>query len=99
MGMMKILLKIVLLPIYTALALLFWVSIFITGFTSYILYLVSGLCFLITMVSLGMGLTGSGEALEMLTGSLVIFLIPQIADWIVDRIAAVWYQLGEFLHS
>lgn len=96
--MMKILLKIVLLPIDAAVTLLFWVSVFITGLTSYILYLVSGLCFLITIVSLGMGLTGSGEALEMLVGSLVTFLIPQIADWIVDRIAAARYQLDEFLH-
>lgn len=96
---MKILLKLLVLPVLPVLMLVFWAGVFVTGFSSVILNLLSGVFFLVAVLSYLMGIATGAEALKMLAIGFVIFLIPHMADWILERIAVIRYGLADFIKS
>lgn len=96
---MKILLKLLVLPVLPVLMLVFWTGVFVTGFSTVILNLLSGVFFLVAVLSYLMGIATGPEALKMLAIGFVIFLIPHMADWILERIAVIRYVLADFIKS
>lgn len=96
---MKILLKLLVLPVLPVLVLMFWAGVFVTGFSTVILNLLSGVFFLVAVLSYLMGIAAGAEALKMLAIGFVIFLIPHMADWILERIAVIRYVLADFIKS
>lgn len=96
---MKILLKLLVLPVLPVLMLVFWAGVFVTGFSTVILNLLSGVFFLVAVLSYLMGIAAGAEALKMLAIGFVIFMIPHMADWILERIAVIRYVLADFIKS
>ena len=99
MALIKIFFKLLVLPLIVAVALIQWVGIFLTQFSTVIFNLLAGLMFLIAaagwMFSIGTG----EEALQMLTVAFAVFIIPHIVEWLIIRIAAINYGLREFIKS
>ena len=54
---------------------------------------------MITLDRLKFGVCTDMEALKMLKVSFVIFIIPQIAEWLIERIADINYGLRDFIKS
>lgn len=99
MRVMKILLKLMILPILPVLILIFWIGVFVTGFSSVIFNLLSGVFFGVAVLSYLMGIAAGAEAMEMLAVGFAIFIVPHIAEWFLARIALIRYGLGNFLKS
>ena len=97
--MVKLMLKLVVLPLIAIVTLIQWLAIFFTGFTAVIFNLFSGLMFLVAVGSFVMGLEKGSEALKMLALSFGIFIIPHIAEWCIMRIASLNYCLRDFISS
>lgn len=99
MFLIKLLLKLLVLPIVAAVTLIQWVGIFITQFSTVIFNLFAGLIFLIAVAGFLFGIGTGAETLQMLTVSFIVFIIPHIAEWLIIRIAAINYGLRDFIKS
>ncbi len=96
---MKLLLKIVALPLMLGVTLIQWVGLFIISFSAIFFNILAGLIFTIAALSFCLGLEAGTECLKMLALSFSIFIIPHIGEWIVARVAIVNYGLRDFIKS
>ena len=99
MGLIKLIIKLLVLPLIVAVTLIQWVGIFFTQFSTAIFNLLAGLVFLITVIGFVFGVTAGAEAVKMLAVAFVVFIIPHIAEWLIVRVAALNYGLRDFIKS
>ena len=90
MGLIKLIIKILVLPLVAAVTLIQWVGIFFTQFSTVIFNLLAGLMFRIS---------AGAETLRLLAVAFVVFIIPHIAEWLIIRIAVINYGLRDFIKS
>ena len=99
MVLLRLILKMLVLPLIAAVTLIQWAGIFLTQFSSVIFNLLAGLMFLIAVAGWMFGIATGAETLKMMTVAFVVFIIPHIAEWLIIRIAAINYGLREFIKS
>ena len=99
MFLIKLLLKLLVLPIIAAVTLIQWVGIFLTQFSTVIFNLLAGLIFLIAVAGFMFGIGTGAETLQMLAVGFVVFIIPHIAEWLIIRIAVINCGLRDFIKS
>ena len=99
MALIRMLFKLMALPLIVAVTIIQWVGIFLTGFSGIIFNLFAGLIFLITLICFALGVTAGIEALKMLAVGFVIFIIPYIAEWLIVRVVTLNYGLRDFIKS
>ena len=99
MALIKMFLKLLVLPLIVAVTLIQWVGIFFTSFSAIIFNLLAGLMFLIAVAGWMFGIGTGADTLRMLAVAFVVFIIPHIAEWLIIRIAAINYGLREFIKS
>ena len=99
MVLLRLILKMLALPLITAVTLLQWAGIFLTQFSSVIFNLLAGLMFLLSVVGWLMGIITGTETMRMLAVGFVVFIIPHIAEWLIVRIAVINCNLRDFLKS
>lgn len=99
MFLIKLLLKVLLLPLIGVITLIQGGGIFLTGFSTVLLELLAGTIFLIAVAGLLMGICTGAETIQMLAVGFVFFLIPRIAEWIIIKMVAINYCLINLLKS
>ena len=99
MRLIKLLHKLLAVPIIVAVTLIQWVGIFLTQFSTIVFNLLARLIFLIAVAGLMLGIGTGAEAVQMMMVAFVIFIIPHFAEWLIARISAVNYRLREFIKS
>jgi hypothetical protein len=99
MLLLKLLLKAVLLPVILALTILEWVGVFLTSFGSVILFILSGIVFLIAILSWTLQIAPVEEIFMMLTIAFAVFMMPHVGEWLVGRIAALNVMLKSFIRA
>ena len=99
MALIKIIFKLMVLPLIAAVTLIQWVGIFLTQLSTVIFNLLAGLVFLIAVAGWMFGIGTGADTLRMLAIAFVVFIIPHIAEWLIIRIAAINYGLREFIKS
>ena len=99
MVFLRLMLKILVLPLIVAVTLIQWAGIFLTQFSSVIFNLLAGLMFLLSVVGWLMGIITGTETMRMLAVGFVVFIIPHIAEWLIVRIAVINCNLRDFLKS
>ena len=99
MFLIKLLLKVFLLPLIGVITLIQWGGIFLTSFSTVLLDLLAGTIFLIAIAGLLMGISAGAETIQTLAVGFVFFLIPRIAEWIIIKVAAINCCLRNLLKS
>lgn len=99
MVLLRLILKILALPLIAAVTLLQWAGIFLTQFSSVIFNLLAGLMFVLSVIGWLMGISTGAETMRMLAVGFVIFIIPHIAEWLIVRITVFNCNLRDFLKS
>lgn len=99
MVFLRLMLKILALPLIAAVTLIQWAGIFLTQFSSVIFNLLAGLIFLLSVVGWLMEICTGAETMRMLAVGFVVFIIPHIAEWLIVRIAVINCNLRGFLKS
>ena len=99
MVFLRLMLKILVLPLIAAVTLIQWAGIFLTQFSSVIFNLLAGLMFLLSVIGWLMGICTGAETMRMLAVGFVVFIIPHIAEWLIVRIAVINCNLRNFLKS
>lgn len=99
MFLLRLLLKLILLPVMLAVTLLQWVGIFLTGFSSVIFYILSVIVFLTAVLSWAFQIAPGVEVLKMLAIAFVVFIVPHIGEWFVGRISDLNGGLRAFIRA
>ena len=99
MVLLRLILKILAMPLIAAVTLIQWAGIFLTQFSSVIFNLLAGLMFLLSVIGWLMGICTGAETMRMLAVGFVVFIIPHIAEWLIVRIAVINCNLRNFLKS
>ena len=89
MGLIKLIIKLLVLPLIVAVTLIQWIGIFFTQFSTVIFNLLAGLMFLITIAGWMFGISAGAETLQLLA----------VAEWLIIRIAVINYGLRDFIKS
>ena len=95
----KLILKALTLPLMAAMILFQWIGIFLNSLSSVVAGILAFLFILTGTASLLFGLASGPEFLKMMITAFVIFLIPHIGNWIVERIALLRFLIGDFIRS
>lgn len=99
MGLIKRIIKLLVLPLIVAVTMIQWVGIFFTQFSTVIFNLLAGLMFLLSVVGWLMGICTGAETIRMLAVGFGVFIIPHIVEWLIVRIAVINCNLRDFLKS
>lgn len=99
MFLLKLLLKLTLVPVMLAVTLIQWAGIFLMGFSSVIFYILSGVIFLTAILSWAFQAAPVMEVLRMLIIAFAVFIVPNIGEWIVGRIGALNAALRGFIRA
>ena len=99
MFLLKLIVKIILLPVMLVIILAQWIGIFLTGLAGGIMNILAFLFALVAGAAFLLGLASGPEALKMLAVGFVLFIMPMIAERIIMRITAIRCNLAEFISS
>ncbi len=99
MFLLKLIGKIILIPIMLALTLIQWAGIFLNSISGVLLGILAFVFALTGIASLVFGLVSGPEALKMIAIGFVIFMIPVIGEWFVNVIIAANTGLRDFIRS
>ena len=99
MFLLKLIGKIILIPIMLALTLIQWIGIFLNSLSGVVLGILAFIFALTGIASLAFGLASGPEALKMIAAGFVIFMIPLIGEWFVGMIIAANAGLRDFIRS
>ena len=99
MKLIRWIVKIILLPVVGILTLAQWIGIFLNSISGVVMGILSFLIVLTGTASLLFGLASGPEFWKMIITAFVIFLIPHIGDWMIERITLLRYLVGDFIRS
>lgn len=99
MIILKILAKVIVLPIMILVLIAQWIGVFFTGIVATVLGILSVLFWGFALVGLLFSAITGHEAIEMMAVAFVVFIIPQICAWMVNVLGAFRETLGDFLRS
>ncbi|MCD8147389.1 MAG: CD1845 family protein [Clostridiales bacterium] len=99
MTLLKLPLKLIALPVALAVTIAKWAGVFLTSFAGAIFYLLSGLCFVLAVLSYLMGISTGAEAIRMLVIGFVAFVLPFAAGWVIGVVDALSDSLWDFIKS
>lgn len=99
MRLIKIPLKLLALALSAVLLLIIAVVTFVTSWSSWIINLFSGLCFLVGIGIYLTGLADGHEALRVLAVGCIVYCVPILVSTILGNIGKIRLDLGKFLRS
>ena len=99
MTVLKVIAKLLLLPVVIALTIIQWAGIFLNSISGVILGILAFIFALTGIASLAFGLASGPEAMKMIAAGFAIFMIPVIGEWFVTLLALVIDGLHRFLWS
>ena len=99
MQLIRWIVKIILLPVACVLTLIQWIGIFLNSISGVVMGILSFLFVLTGTASLLFGLASGPEFWKMIITAFVIFLIPHIGNWLIERIALLRCLVGDFIRS
>lgn len=99
MMLFKILMKIVLVPVWILTVLAQGIGAFFSGIAGIVLGLLSVLLWILAITGVVFGGCTGQEAMQMIAMSLGAFLITQLCHWMLEIIVAFRCFLGEKIRS
>lgn len=99
MFLIKLPIKIILLPVVLLLTLFEWIGIFLTSISSILTNLLSGVFFLTALLSYAFGQSTGHETLVIMATAFVIFILPYIAAWAIARLIILKEIIKAFIWS
>lgn len=99
MSVFRIIAKILLIPVVVVLTVIQWIGIFLNSISGVILGILAFIFALTGIVSLTFRLVSGSEAMNMITAGFVIFMVPVMGEWFVERIMTLRRIIDCFIRS
>lgn len=96
---LRLLAKLILLPVSLAVTVIQWVMLFLNCFSSVIFSILSGVVFLIALLSRLFGISTGMETLQTLLISFVLFMIPVIGGKLIEWVMSFRTAVSRFIRS
>lgn len=98
-SLLKLPFKLIALPVALAVTIAKCIGVFLTSFAGVLFYILSGLCFVLAVLSYLMGIQTGAEAIRMLAIGFVAFILPFVAGWVIGVVDALSDSLWDFIRS
>ncbi|MCD8368141.1 MAG: CD1845 family protein [Clostridiales bacterium] len=98
-SLLKLPFKLLALPVALAVTIAKWIGVFLTSFAGVIFYILSGLCFVLAILSYLMGISTGAETIRMLVIGFVLFVVPFAAGWVIGVVDTLSDSLWDFIKS
>ena len=92
MVIVKLIIRILLLPVRISLTIVQLVVMFITWLSATVFHILSGIICITAILGYGFGQETGTEALRMLAAGFVLYILPMLGEWLVIKIA-VWKMM------
>lgn len=99
MILIKVLLKLLVLPVLLLVLIAQWIGGFFTGIAAVVLGILSVLFWGFALVGLLFGAITGHEAVEMMIAAFIVFIIPQICGWMINVLGTFRLVLSDFIRS
>lgn len=99
MFLLKLIMKMILMPVMLVIILFQWIGIFMTGVAGGVLNILAFLFALVAGAAFLLELASGAEALKLLAIGFILFILPVIAEWIIIGITALRCSLVDFIRS
>ena len=99
MFLLKLIMKMILMPVMLVIILFQWIVIFLTGLAGDVLNILAFLFALIAGAAFLLGLASGPEVLKLLAVGFVLFILPVMAERIIIGITALRCNLADFIRS
>ena len=99
MYILRLLLKVLLSPVMLVLLLTEWIGIFLISFSGTILYILSGIIFIVAIACGIFQTAPTAEIVKMLVISFAVFLIPKVGEWCIGKVLMLRLVIGNCLHN
>ena len=87
MGIVKIIMKVILLPVRICLTIIQLVFMFVIWLSATVFHILSGIICITAILSYGVGQETGTEVLKMLLAGFVLYVLPVLSGW-----AVVWLE-------
>ena len=87
MGIVKIIMKVILLPVRICLTIIQLVFMFVIWLSATVFHILSGIICITAILSYGIGQETGTEVLKMLLAGFVLYVLPVLSGW-----AVVWLE-------
>ena len=92
MLIVKMIVRIVILPVRLGLTIVQMAVMFITWLSATVFHILSGIICITAVLSYDFGQETGTEVLRMLTAGFVLYILPMLGEWLVIKIA-VWKMM------
>lgn len=99
MKLIKIGLKLILLPVLCVAWMMKWIGNFCVFCSAWIFHVLAFIIAMTAVLSLGFRLEDGATVMRMLGGGFVLFLIPHVAAYIVAAVSTLYLTLRRFIWS
>lgn len=86
---LKMLVRILLIPVTIALTVLYWIGTIAVGISAWFLDLIGGLFIMTGLLSCGFGLEPVAEMWRLVAIGTGFLLAPMVLSWVVERLAVL----------
>lgn len=95
---LKVIVKILLIPITIVLTVLYWIGIIVVGISACFLDLIGGLFIMTGILSFGFGLEPATEMWHLITIGTGLLLAPMVLGWVLEKLAILsvhtWFWIS-----
>lgn len=99
MRVIRLMLKIALIPMVMIVTVIQWGGFFLLGVFSIVFHRIAGLFLMISVLSYLMGICTGSESIRMMLIGFVIDRVPVTGEWIVTAITALNGRIREMIRS
>lgn len=94
MVVVKLIIRILLLPVRISLTIVQLVVMFITWLSATVFHILSGIIYITAILGYGFGQKTGTETIRMLVAGFVLYVVPIIASWFVVWLEAIKIRLA-----
>ena len=96
MGIVKIIMKVILLPVRICLTIIQLVFMFVIWLSATVFHILSGIICITAILSYGFGQETGTEVLKMLLAGFVLYVLPVLSGWAVVWLETIKISLKEY---
>jgi len=99
MRVIKLILKVLIIPIIALLTVVQWIGIVLTSCSGMLTNLISGLLFTVAVIGYLIDPGIRWHAVNIMVLAFVVFILPHVARWIVYRITDLNLSMRKYIRS
>ena len=99
MKLIRWIVKMVLLPLAISLTLIQWIGIILNSISGAVLGILSFIVVLTAAASMIFRLASRQECLAMAAFAFVLFVLPYVGSWLIERIILLRCMIGDYIRS